>query len=155
MPRGGLPWGPRTSFTPPRFSAGLPSSPGHVCLSEQPADCSAELRHQSYKEFQNSTSRGKVCHVKRGRDQANGSPRKEQTQERILDCGALGRHRRDGSGGVRGSLLGFTGRICSGLGFRRTRAARSGERSPRTAGPLAALPLGLQGRLGAFPHGQD
>lgn len=26
----GLPWGPRTSFTPPRFSSGLPCL-GHVC----------------------------------------------------------------------------------------------------------------------------
>lgn len=154
MPRGGLPWGPRTSFTPPRFSAGLPRLATSATSGAVYADCSAELDTRVTRNLEfNLPGKGLSCET--GKDQANGSPRKEQTQERILDCGALGAAPAGRLRGVRGSLLGFTGRICSGLGFRRTRAARSGERSPRTAGPWLLCRWDCRADSGAFPHGQD
>ncbi|XP_043771737.1 uncharacterized protein LOC122702227 [Cervus elaphus] len=95
------------------------------------ADCSAELDTRVTRNLEfNLPGKGLSCET--GKDQANGSLRKEQTRERVLDCG---RNRRDGSEVCSARCWASPGRICSGLGFQRTRAVRSGERSPRTAGP--------------------
>lgn len=114
------------------------------------ADCSAELDTRVTRNLEFNLP-GKDLSCETGKDQANGSPRKEQTQECVLDCRALGAAPAGRLRGVRGSLLGFTGRICSGLGFRRTRAAPSGERSPRTAGPWLLGRWDCRADSGGFP----
>lgn len=116
------------------------------------ADCSAELDTRVTRNLEfNLPGKGLSCET--GKDQANGSLRKEQTRERVLDCG---RNRRDGSEVCSARCSASPGRICSGLGFQRTRAVRSGERSPRTAGPwLLGRWDRRAGSGGASPHGQD
>ena len=114
------------------------------------ADCSAELDTRVTRNLEfNLPGKGLSCETVK--DQAKGSPRKKQTRERVLDCGALGAAQAGRLRGVRGSLLGFTGRIFSGLGFRRTRAARSCKRSPRTAGPWLLGRWQRRADSGGFP----
>lgn len=147
VPRSGL-HGDRGHRSPLQVQRRAPS-PGHVChFWSGHANCSAEQSTPEVTRNLEFNLPGKVCHVKQGRTKPGRSharsKRKAHPGLRALGAAPAGRLR-----GVRGSLLGFTGRICSGLGFRRTRAAPGGRRSPLPRG-LAALPLGLQGELGAF-----
>lgn len=111
------------------------------------ADCSAELDTRVTRNLEfNLRGKGLSCETEK--DQANGSLRKEQTRERVLDCG---RNRRDGSEVCSARCSASPGRICSGPGFQRTRAVRSGERSPRTAGPWLLGRWDSRAGSGGFP----
>lgn len=154
QPQGADSHGDRDITTPPRIQRRAPRLATSATSGAVPVQTALQNLTPELQGIQNSTSRGKVCHVKREGPKPTGVHARSERSERILDCGALGaapagRLRRCARLAAR-----FHRTNLPGLGFRRTRAARSGEepghlRGPgRSAAGTAGQTRGLSSRPG-------